>query len=177
MVAILALLGEIPASIDDGRGRTSRGDGLFFLSQVILRDRLLDLNEFLGRMLMLAILGLLFASITALLVGLGTNASSRLLNAIIGVIILITLYEPLKDRLEAKMAELFFRERHRFERTLEDPPAPHAARRHRPARMADIVVESLYDTRRATHVAVSARTAGRRVHACTVTAGRSPPHA
>ena len=56
-------------------------------------------------------------------------------------------------------------------------PAPHAARRHRPARMADIVVESLYDTRRATHVAVSARTAGRRVHACTVTAGRSPPHA
>ncbi len=127
---------------------------VFFLSQVILRERLLDLNEFVGRMFIISILAALFGAISAVLVSLGSNTSTRLFGAIIGVIILLTLYEPLKERLETKASELFFRERHRFVIALEEL---RRAMQHGvldPAKMSRIVVEALYDSRRATHVAV-----------------------
>jgi signal transduction histidine kinase len=156
VVALLAIMGNIP----ELRGTWTAAGHLavmmyvFFLSQVILRDRLLDLNEFISRMVILAILAVLFAAISAVLVGLGNNPSSRLFNAIVGVIILLTLYEPLKDRLEAKVVELFFLERHRFTQTLEEL----RRRMHHgviePTKMTKIVLDTLYDARRATHAAI-----------------------
>lgn len=128
---------------------------VFFLSQVILRDRLLDLNEFIGRMTVLGILAVAFAGISALLISLlGNNPSSRLFHSVVGVIIVLTLYEPLKDRLESKVAELFFRERHRFVQLLEDLRRRMQHGVLEPSRMSRIVVDALYDGRRATHVAV-----------------------
>ncbi|MCK6550445.1 ATP-binding protein [Myxococcota bacterium] len=154
--AILAILGELPQL----RGTWTAAGHLaimvyvFFLSQIILRERLLDLNEFIGRMVILAILAVLFASISAILVGLGNNMPSRLFNAIVGVIILLTLYEPLKDRLEAKTIEIFFRERHRFAETLETLRRRMAHGVIEPAKMSQIVLDTLYDARRATHAAI-----------------------
>jgi signal transduction histidine kinase len=127
---------------------------VFFLSQVILRDRLLDLNEFIGRMLVLGILTVLFASISALLINLGTSPPSRLFNAVFAVIILLTLYEPLKDRLERRVASIFFRERSRFAQTLSDLRQRMQHGVLDPLEMSNIVVDALYDSRRATHVAV-----------------------
>src|SRR5262245_58153977 len=104
LAVTLAIAGEVPML----RGSMTAAGHLtimlyvLFLSQILLRERLLDLNEFVGRTMILGALALLFAGIFAVLVGLGGNVSSRLFNAVIGVIILITLYEPLKDRLEAK---------------------------------------------------------------------------
>ncbi len=154
LVTILAILGEIPQLGAASVGHLAVMLYVFFLSQVILRDRLLDLNEFLGRMLVLGILAVLFAAIIALLVGLGTNASSRLFNAVVGVAILLTLYEPLKVRLESKLSELFFRERHRFTETLEGLRRRMQHGVIDPDQMATIVVDTLYDARRATHVAI-----------------------
>lgn len=127
---------------------------IFFLSQVILRDRLLDLNEFIGRMLVLGILTILFASISAVLINIGHSASTRLFNAVFAVVILLTLYEPLKDRLERRVASIFFRERTRFAQTLADLRQRMQHGVLDPQQMSDIVVEALYDSRRATHVAV-----------------------
>lgn len=156
LVTLLAIIGDL----EQVRGpATSIGHlavmlYVFFLAQVILRDRLLDLNEFIGRMMILGILAILFAAISALLISLGNNASARLFNAVVGVIILLTLYEPLKERLESKAIELFSRERHRFTQTLEDLRRRMQHGVLDPSKMSSIVVGSLYDSRRATHVAI-----------------------
>ncbi len=154
LVTVLAIAGEFVGGSLSAAGHLFVMVYIFFLSQVILRERLLDLNEFVGRMLILSILAALFGAISALLVSLGSNTSTRLFGAIIGVIILLTLYEPLKVRLETKAIELFFRERHRFVAALEDL---RRAMQHGvldPETMSGIVVDALYDSRRATHVAV-----------------------
>lgn len=153
-VTVLAIAGEFVGGSLAAAGHLAVMVYVFFLSQVILRERLLDLNEFVGRMMILSILAALFGAISALLVSIGSNTSARLFGAIIGVIILLTLYEPLKERLETKAMELFFRERHRFVVALEDL---RRAMQHGvldPAKMSRIVVDSLYDSRRATHVAI-----------------------
>ena len=127
---------------------------VFFLSQVIARDRLLDLHEFIVRMVVLAGLALLFASISTLLVvGLGNTEAMRVFNTVVSVVILLTLYEPLKEWLETKTIEFFFRERYGFANTLE------SLRRRMlrvldPTRMSDLVLDTLYDARRATHAAI-----------------------
>ena len=156
LVFLLALAGQGPWAPS---GLTASGHlavmlYVFFLSQIILRDRLLDLNEFLGRMLILAILAVLFATISATLIGLGRNDAGRLFNAVVGVIILLTLYEPLKERLETKVVELFFRERNRLTHVLEDLGTRMQHGVLDPGEMATIVVDTLHAARRATHAAV-----------------------
>jgi two-component system sensor histidine kinase HydH len=127
---------------------------IFFLSQVILRDRLLDLNEFLGRMAVLGILTILFAGISALLINLGNSPSTRLFNAVFSVVVLLTLYEPLKDRLERRVAAMFFREQHRFVQSLAELRQRMQYGVLDPREMSEIVVDALHHSRRATHVAV-----------------------
>lgn len=155
-VTLLAILGQLPQLQGSGTaaGHLAVMIYVFFLSQVILRDRLLDLNEFIGQMVILGILAVLFAAISAMLVGFGNNPSSRLFNAIVGVIILLTLYEPLKERLESKTIEIFFRERRRFAQTLEDLRRRMQHGVIEPAKMSKIVLDTLYDARRATHAAI-----------------------
>lgn len=127
---------------------------VFFLSQAISRDRLLDLHEFISRMVVLGVMALLFAAISGVLVvGLGNNPSMRLFNTVVSVIILLTLYDPLKERLEAKTIELFFRERHGLASMLENLRRK-MLRVLDPERMTRLVLDTLYDSRRATHVAV-----------------------
>ncbi len=156
LVFILAIIGQVPQIAP---GFTAAGHlavmlYIFFISQIILRDRLLDLNEFIGRMLIMGILAVLFATISATLIGLGSNDVGRLFNAVVGVIILLTLYEPLKERLETKVIEIFFRERNRLTLVLEDLATRIQHGILDPSRMANIVVDTLHDARRATHAAV-----------------------
>jgi len=156
VVTILAIFGESPPLQGSATavGHLSVMLYIFFLSQVILRERLLDLNEFIGRMFVLGILAVLFAAISALLISLGNTTSTRLFGALVGVIILLTLYEPLKVRLEARAMELFFRERHRFLQNLDDLRRRMQHGVLDPDTMSRIVADALYDSRRCTHVAV-----------------------
>lgn len=126
----------------------------FFLSQVILRDRLLDLNEFLAQMTIYGALAMLFAGITALLVSLGFSTSTRLFGATLGVVLLLTLYEPLKTRLEAKAMTMLFPERQRFLDELDRLRKQLQRGVVEPSRLALLLVESLYASRRATSVSV-----------------------
>ncbi len=156
VVSSLAILGEFEGvhGAATALGHLAVMLYVFFLAQIILRDRLLDLNEFIGRTAILGVLAILFATISATLIGLGNNDVSRLFNAVVGVIILLILYEPLKDRLETKIVEFFFFERHRFLMAMEDLRTRMQHGILDPARMANIVADTIYDTRRATHVAV-----------------------
>jgi two-component system sensor histidine kinase HydH len=126
---------------------------VFFLSQVILRDRLLDLHEFLGRMVVLAVLALLFAAISGLLIAIANTPAGQAFSTLVSVIILLTLYEPLKDKLEAKSIELFFRERYGLTHLL-DQLRRTMIRAVDPGRMGKLVVDTLYDERRCTHAAI-----------------------
>ncbi len=155
-VAALTLAGQLPFLGESARalGHAAVMLYVFFLSQAILRDRLLDLHEFLGRMLVLAVLALLFAVISsALILGLGNNPEMRLFNTVVSVVILLTLYEPLKDRLESKSIELFFRERFGFAQLL-DQLRRIMLRTLDPSAMSKLVLDTLYDERRCTHAAV-----------------------
>ncbi len=127
---------------------------VFFLSQATSRDRLLDLHEFIARIVVLSVLAILFAAISAMFNMIGSDTTSlRLFNTVISVIIILTIYEPLKVNLEAKAIEIFFRERYDISQLLE------TLRRRMlrvldPADMSRLVLDTLYDTRRATHVAI-----------------------
>lgn len=152
----LTILGRIPAL---GATAAALGDlsvmfYVFFLSQVILRDRLLDLHEFFGRIVILGVMGLLFAAISGVLIlALPNSPAGRLFNTLISIIILLTLYEPLKDRLEAKSMELFFRERFELGQLLETLRRA-MLRVLDPRRMSKLVLDTLYDERRCTHAAI-----------------------
>lgn len=127
---------------------------VFFLSQAISRDRLLDLHEFIARLVVLSVLALLFAAISAVFNAIGSDTTSlRLFNAVISVIIILTIYEPLKVNLEAKAIEIFFRERYDISQLLENLRRK-MLRVLDPADMSRLVLDTLYDTRRATHVAI-----------------------
>ncbi len=156
VVTILTIVGEAPPlqGSPTAVGHLAVMLYIFFLSQVILRERLLDLNEFIFRMVILGILAVLFAVISALLITLGNTTSTRLFGALVGVIILLTLYEPLKIRLESRAMELFFRERHRFMLTIDTLRRRMQHGVLDPNTMSRIVADALYDSRRCTHVAV-----------------------
>ena len=154
--AALTIAGQIPFLGEPARAAGNAAVMLyvFFLSQAILRDRLLDLHEFLGRMLVLTVLALLFAAISgALILGLGNSPQMRLFNTVVAVVILLTLYEPLKERLEKKSIELFFRERYGLAQLL-DQLRRIMLRTLDPSAMSKLVLDTLYDERRCTHAAV-----------------------
>ncbi|HSA24787.1 MAG TPA: hypothetical protein P5076_25225, partial [Myxococcota bacterium] len=85
---------------------------LYFLSQSLIKYRLLDLQELLGRMLTLSLVGLLLALISSLLaVWAGGSASVPLFHTFLAAMVIFILFEPLRDRVEVVTGRLFFQER------------------------------------------------------------------
>src|SRR4051794_41122635 len=93
---------------------------LYFLSQTIQRHRLLDLNELLGKIVVLASVGLVPAGIYRPLVR-GTGAASVglfLFNTVVASFVILTLFEPLKTKVEEKVQAVLFAERFQFVQAL-----------------------------------------------------------
>ena len=95
---------------------------LFFLSQTLVRYRLLDLNELLGRMVVLAAL----ASISTIIYGLlliklvDLNEIGLLfLNALIASTAIIIVFEPLRALLERVVNRWMFQEKYELFRRIE----------------------------------------------------------
>src|SRR5437588_5463351 len=89
---------------------------LYFLSQTIQRHRLLDLNELLGKIVVLASVGVVLALIYGVLVR-WTGSSSIglfLFNTMVASFVILILFEPLKAKVEEKVLALFFAERFQF---------------------------------------------------------------
>jgi two-component system sensor histidine kinase HydH len=128
---------------------------LYFLSQTIQRHRLLDLNELLGKIVVLASVGVVLALIYGLLVRwTGGGATGLFLfNTMVASFVILILFEPLKAKVEEKVLAIFFAERFQFVQSL-------AALRQRMAGIIDVrelgqvVLDGVYETRRVTHASI-----------------------
>jgi two-component system sensor histidine kinase HydH len=125
---------------------------LYFLSQTLQRHRLLDLNELLGKIVVLASVGLVLVAIYGLLVRWTGGASTGLFlfNTLVASFVILILFEPLKAKVEERVLALFFAERFELVQALQ-------ALRGRMAsvvdvrQLAQVMLDGLYETRRVTH--------------------------
>lgn len=87
---------------------------LYFLSQTLFRYRLLDLNELIGKMVVLGTLVVLLWAVYGLLltwVGQGQEGLF-LLNAVVASFVILILFEPVRTRLEDFTNKRLLRQRH-----------------------------------------------------------------
>src|SRR5712664_3316978 len=128
---------------------------LYFLSQTIQRHRLLDLNELLGKIVVLASVGLVLAAIYGLLVRWtgGGSTGPFVFNTLVASFVILILFEPLKAKVEERVLALFFAERFQLVQALQ-------TLRTRMASVVDVrqlgqvVLDGIYETRRVTHASL-----------------------
>ncbi|HTL39081.1 MAG TPA: ATP-binding protein, partial [Kofleriaceae bacterium] len=130
---------------------------LYFLSQTLFRNRLLDLNELVGKM---AVLGTLVALLTAvygfLFKWVGNNQridNLYLLNALVAAFVILILFEPVRSWLENSINRWLLRQRTELRGRLE------LVRRELPSivevsDMVDRIMTALEESRRVTEAAV-----------------------
>lgn len=127
---------------------------LFFLAQTLLRLRLMDLHELLGKIasqaVLAGILAVVFVVLTAWVEG---NAGLYLFNTLVAAFVMLILLEPLTDWVEDRTVALFFRQRFAFlesarqllRRTANVIDAPE---------LAASLLDGLNETRRITHASI-----------------------
>ena len=127
---------------------------LFFLAQTLLRLRLMDLHELLGKVASQTVLAVMLAAVfTVLTAWVHGNTSLYLFNTVLAAFVMCILLEPLRVKVEAQVVHIFFRERSELLRSL-------AALRARlatvidPTDAAGLTLDALEETRRMTHASV-----------------------
>jgi len=127
---------------------------LFFLAQTLLRLRLMDLHELLGKVASQTVLAVMLAAVfTVLTAWVHGNTSLYLFNTVLAAFVMCILLEPLRVKVEAQVVHIFFRERSELLRSL-------AALRARlatvidPTDAAGLTLDALEETRRVTHASV-----------------------
>lgn len=127
---------------------------LFFLSQTLLRLRLMDLHELLGKIASQAVLAAILAVVFVVLTAwVERNASLYLFNTLVAAFVMLILLEPLTDWVEEKVVAVFFRQRFAFlesarqlqRRTANVIDAPE---------LAALLLDGLNETRRVTHASI-----------------------
>ncbi len=91
---------------------------LYVLSQSVLRYRLLDLYELVGRLGVLTAVSFTLAAIFWVLVE--VTGSRFFLHSVVAALVVLMLFEPARPKVEEKISQIFFRERFDLERTLGD---------------------------------------------------------
>jgi two-component system sensor histidine kinase HydH len=127
---------------------------LFFLAQTLLRLRLLDLHELLGKIASQTVLAAILAAVfTVLTVWAGSNTSLFVFNTIVAAFVVLILLEPLRAKVEERVMAIFFRERFALLRSLSNL-------RQRmvnvidPSDLARLVLDTINETRRITHASI-----------------------
>ncbi|HVZ85878.1 MAG TPA: ATP-binding protein [Polyangia bacterium] len=128
---------------------------LYFLSQNLVRYRLLDLNELLGRMVVLGTLVFILAFIYGVLVRwVGTDEPGLFFfNTLLASATIVILIEPLRTRVEGGISRWMFQEKFELSRRIE-------MLRAELANVIDMrvlvprVLAALEDSRRITHAAI-----------------------
>ncbi len=127
---------------------------LYFLFQIILKFRVLDLYEFLGRAIVMATFSFVLAFIyVALVIWWRREIDLFIFNTLIASIVLFILYDPLRSMVEDKMNQLLFRERYEFGKHLDILRRQMANVIHVDV-LVDLVLRRIETSRRATHAAV-----------------------
>ncbi len=111
---------------------------LYMFSEVIERRRVVDLYELAGRFVVLTLLALVLAFIYYRLVDWqvlartgGREEGPYFLNAIVATMAILIVFDPLRDKVEAEIGRIFFRERIDFDRSV-------SALRHRLAHTLEL---------------------------------------
>ena len=136
----------------------SRGSGsialtvfMFFLSQTLQRHRLLDLHEFLGKIVVVTALGLVLVVIYGGLVSwVGDRRELFYFNTVVASFVILSLFDPLRERVEEWVVATLFRERYELVRRLEKL-RDRTGNVIDPAGLAAVVLDGLVETRRVTH--------------------------
>lgn len=127
---------------------------LFFLAQTLLRLRLMDLHELLGKIASQTVLAAILAAVFVLLtMWVHANAPLFLFNTIVAAFVMLILLEPLRAKVEEKVIAIFFRERFELLRAL-------TTLRARIANVIDVdelartILDGFNETRRVTHASI-----------------------
>jgi signal transduction histidine kinase len=128
---------------------------LFFLAQTLLRLRLMDLHELLGKIASQTVLATILAAVfTVLTVWVDKNNTSLFLfNTVVAAFVVLILLEPLRAKVEEQVVSIFFRERFELLRVL-------GAVRARMAgvieisELARMVLDALHESGRITHASL-----------------------
>jgi two-component system sensor histidine kinase HydH len=91
---------------------------LFMLAQALRHERLLDLYEMLARLLVATALAFLIAGVFYLLVTVVGQFNTMWLNAIVAAIVVLVLFNPMREWVERRMQRIVFREGRRLEASL-----------------------------------------------------------
>ena len=127
---------------------------MFFLSQTLLRHRLLDLHEFLGKIVVVTTLGLVLVAIYGGLVSWAGNRPELFyFNTIVASFVILSFFEPLRDKVEEWVVVTLFRERYELVRQLERL-RDQIGSVIDPARLATVLLDGLAETRRVTHASL-----------------------
>jgi signal transduction histidine kinase len=124
---------------------------LYVISQTIVRYRILDLYETLGRFAVLTLMGAALAGIySALVLWAGSGFT---INAFLASLVILILFDPLRDLVERRIADFFFGERRELEQRIAE-----LRRRLMHIINIDVMVEvlllGLEESRRFTHGAL-----------------------
>jgi signal transduction histidine kinase len=127
---------------------------MFFLSQTLQRQRLLELHEFLGKIVVVTALGLVLVAIYGGLVSwVGNRPELFYFNTIVASFVILSLFEPLREKVEEWVVVTLFRERYELVRQLQ-ALRDRTASVIEPAPLATVVLDGLADTRRVTHASL-----------------------
>ncbi len=135
----------------EGLGSISLTIFMFFLSQTLLRHRLLDLHEFLGKIVVVTALGLVLVMIYGGLVSwVGDRRELFYFNTVVASFVILSLFEPMREKVEEWVVATLFHERYELVRELEGLRG-RSGNVIDPAGLATVVLDGLVDTRRVTH--------------------------
>ncbi len=129
---------------------------LFVLAESMIRERLVDLYDILGQLVVSTALAFCLAGIFYVFVVLVGGFNTMYLNAILASIVILVLFEPLRDKVEQYIHRAFFLERVDLERAVQN------ARRQlvhvlQVSEMMQVVMTELEASRRATGAAIFLR--------------------
>jgi signal transduction histidine kinase len=138
----------------EGLGSITLTIFMFFLSQTLLRHRLLDLHEFLGKIVVVTALGLVLVAIYGGLVSwVGDRPELFYFNTVVASFVILSLFEPLRERVEEWVVATLFHERYELVRKLEGL-RERMGNVIEPGGLAQTTLDGLVDTRRVTHASL-----------------------
>jgi two-component system, NtrC family, sensor histidine kinase HydH len=126
---------------------------LFVLAESLIRERLVDLYEMAALAVVSTALAFALGGIFYVFVQLLGQFQTMYLNAVMGGIVMLVLFEPLRDKITAYLHRSFFLERADLERAVERAryELTHVLQVDR---MLRVVIDALADSRRATAAAL-----------------------
>jgi two-component system, NtrC family, sensor histidine kinase HydH len=126
---------------------------LFVLAESLIRERLVDLYEMAALAVVSTALAFALGGIFYVFVQLLGQFQTMYLNAVMGGIVMLVLFEPLRDKITAYLHRSFFLERADLERAV-DRARHELTHVLQVDRMLHVVIDALADSRRATAAAL-----------------------